>query len=201
MIRVGVTARRIRTSRARGAALLIAIATAGLLLSACGASHSPNVAGLGTTTLAPSTGGSGVGSGSAIAFTQCMQTHGVPNFPEPTSSGAFPKETPEQLGVSVSKYQSTDLACAHLLPNGGSGPTAAQQQYVKELGLKFSHCMRRHGVDLPDPGSDGRIPDPATVGINQGSPLFEAGNNACAKYRPPYMPSNAQYNAYVRSSG
>ena len=130
-----------------------------------------------------------------------MQSHGVPNFPEPNSSGVFAKETPEQLGVTVSKYQSTDRACGHLLANGGNGPTEAELQHVKELGLEFANCMRAHGVNLPDPGSDGRIPDPATVGINQGSPLFQEGNTACARFRPPYMPSNAQYNAYARSSG
>jgi hypothetical protein len=62
--------------------------------------------------------------------------------------------------------------------------------------------MRRHGVpNLPDPGSDGRIPDPATVGINQGSPKFKAANQACGKYRPPYMPSNSAYDAYARTHG
>ncbi len=61
--------------------------------------------------------------------------------------------------------------------------------------------MRTHGVALPDPDSSGRIPDPASVGINQGSPQFEAANQACGKYRPPYMPSNAQYNAYAQTQG
>src|ERR1700722_22408 len=198
MNRDGVEFRPTRPSRAGGGVLLVALATTGLLLSACGASPSPNV----TTTTAPSTSGNGGGSDAgACAFTQCMHSGGVSNFAEPNSSGVFPKETPEQLGVSVSKYRSADQACAHLLPNGNNGPTPAQQQYEKELGLEFARCMRSHGVSLPDPGSDGRIPDPTTVGINQGSPLFQAGNNACAKYRPPYMPSNAQYNAYVRSSG
>jgi hypothetical protein len=46
-----------------------------------------------------------------------------------------------------------------------------------------------------------RIPDPAAGGIDQGSPKFQAANQACGKYRPPYMPSNAEYNAYVRTHG
>jgi hypothetical protein len=62
--------------------------------------------------------------------------------------------------------------------------------------------VRAHDVpNFPDPGRDGRIPDPATLGINQGSPKFEAANKACGKYRPPYMPSNAAYNAYARAHG
>ena len=73
---------------------------------------------------------------------------------------------------------------------------------MKALGLRYARCMRSHGVpNLPDPGSDGRIPDPESVGINQGSPKFEAANQACGKYRPPYMPSNSAYNAYARTHG
>jgi hypothetical protein len=112
------------------------------------------------------------------------------------------KESPQQLGVSSSQFQSASSKCNHLLPNGGSGPSPAGVQRVKALSLEFSQCVRRHGVrSFPDPASDGRIPDPATVGINQGSPKFEAANRACGKYRPPYMPSNAAYNDYVRTQG
>jgi hypothetical protein len=191
-----------RSKSVRRPTLLFAIVATGLSLAACGSTNTPNVAGVATTTLAPSTGGTGAtGSAVAFAFTQCMQTRGVPNFPEPNSSGAFPKETPGQLGVTVSKYRSTLSGCSHLLPNGGSGPSGAEIQYVKHLGLQFAQCMRGHGISLPDPGSNARIPDPATVGINQGSPQFEAANQACGKYRPPYMPSNAEYNAYASSQG
>ena len=46
---------------------------------------------------------------------------------------------------------------------------------MRAQALRFSECVRDHGVpSFPDPGSDGRIPDPATAGINQGSPKFEA---------------------------
>jgi hypothetical protein len=66
--------------------------------------------------------------------------------------------------------------------------------------LQFFRCMRAHGVpNFPDPDSTGRIPDPATFGIDQGSPQFEAANQACRKYRPPYIPSNAAYNAYAQT--
>jgi hypothetical protein len=130
-----------------------------------------------------------------------MRSHGVPNFPDPTSTGLV-KESPQQLGVSSSQFQSASRGCNHLLPNGGSGPSPARVQQLKALSLAFSQCVRRHGLrSFPDPASDGRIPDPATVGINQGSPKFEAANRACGKYRPPYMPSNAAYNAYVRTQG
>jgi hypothetical protein len=135
-------------------------------------------------------------------FSQCMRSNGVPNFPDPDTTGAIPKESLQQLGVSSNRFASAQSACRHLLPNGGRGPTAAQVAQGRALSLAFSQCVRRHGVpNFPDPDSTGRIPDPATVGIDQGSPKFEAANRACGKYRPPYMPSNAAYNAYARTHG
>ena len=130
-----------------------------------------------------------------------MRSNGVVNYPDPDSSGVTPKESSQQLGVTPAKFQSAQNSCRHLLPNGGNGPDQAEIQQVAAQGLRFAQCMRTHGVALPDPDSSGRIPDPASEGINQGSPQFEAANHACGKYRPPYMPSNAQYNAYAQAQG
>jgi hypothetical protein len=158
----------------------------------------------GLTLLAAACGGSSGGHASQqkgwLGFSSCMRSHGVPKYPDPVGSGPPPKESLQQLGVSGSRVQSAQSACRRLLPNGGQPPSQAEQQLVKATALKFSQCVRAHGVPgFPDPGSDGRIPDPATVGINQGSPKFEAANQACGKYRPPYMPSNAAYNVWART--
>ena len=138
----------------------------------------------------------------AVAFSRCMRSHGVANFRDPTTGGVIPKESPQQLGVSSSQFQAAQSSCRHLLPNGGSGPTTAQVQQDRAHALRFSQCVRSHGVtNFPDPASDGRIPDPASFGIDQGSPQFQAANQACRKYRPPYMPSNAAYNSWASTSG
>jgi hypothetical protein len=134
-----------------------------------------------------------------------MRSNGVLSFPDPESrSGGFDKSeiTAASSRVSSSRFQSASSHCDHLLPNGGSGPSPAEVQRVRAEALEFAQCVRAHDVpNFPDPGRDGRIPDPATLGINQGSPKFEAANKACGKYRPPYMPSNAAYNAYARAHG
>lgn len=174
-------------------AIVAAVALA--LLAACGGSPSNNAAQLGSAASAQQ---------NAVAFARCMRAHGVPNWPDPNSSGVFDKSklTPQQLGASSSRDEAAQQACSHLLPNGGSGRTAAQVQQVKAQALRFSQCVRANGVpNFPDPDSTGRIPDPATVGIDQGSPKFEAANQACRNYRPPYMPSNSAYNAYARTHG
>jgi hypothetical protein len=137
---------------------------------------------------------------SALAFAGCMRTNGVSKYPDPTGDGRLAKESLAQLGVTGSQFASANNACRHLLPNGGSPPSAGQQEAVKALGLHFSQCVRAHGLpNFPDPAGDGRIPDPAGLGIDQGSPKFRAANQACAAYRPPYMPSNAAYAAWARS--
>jgi hypothetical protein len=194
----GVTRRPGRASPAtvRTVAAIVAVA---LLAAACGAS--PSSSGSGGS---PTAGGSATTlrtNSQPVAFAQCMRSNGVTNYPDPNSRGVIPKESPQQLGVSSSQFQSAQNACQHLLPNGGNGPNQTQLQLARAQGLRFAQCMRTHGVALPDPDSGGQIPDPATVGINQGSPKFEAANQACGKYRPPYMPSNAAYNAYARSHG
>jgi hypothetical protein len=136
----------------------------------------------------------------AVAFSHCMRSYGVLSFPDPSSGGAIPKESLQQLGVSSSRFQAAVSACRRLLPNGGRAPDEAAQQRVVAQAVQFSRCVRSHGVpNFPDPGSDGRIPDPAGVGIDQASPRFQAANQACGRYRPPYMPSNAAYSTWVRS--
>jgi hypothetical protein len=176
-------------------AIIGAVALA-LLAAACGGAPSSNGGQLGSATSTLQSG--------AVAFARCMRSHAVPNWPDPNRSGVFDKSklTSQQLGASSSRVQAAQHACSHLLPNGGSGPSAAQVQRVRAQALSFSQCVRSHGVpNFPDPDSTGRIPDPATVGVDQGSPKFEAANQACGKYRPPYMPSNSAYNAYARTHG
>jgi hypothetical protein len=185
------------------------IAMAGLALPAagCGGSRGSQVAQLGSTTTQSDTSSSAAApasalEGDAIAFSSCMRSHGVSKFPDPSIGGRIPKVGLEELGVSGFRFETAQRACRHLLPNGGAGPDAAQLRQARAQALSYAECVRRHGVtNFPDPGSDGRIPDPATVGIDQGSPKFEAANQACSKYRPPYMPSNAAYHTWARQHG
>ena len=175
-----------RVRRLRASGLIIATAGFVVLAAACGGSQRNDAAPLGST--------------GAVAFSGCMRANGVPNWPDPDAGGHIPKVSLQQLGVSSSRVASAQGACRHLLPNGGQPPSQAQVQQVKAEGLQFAQCVRAHGVpSFPDPGGDGRIPDPATVGIDQGSPRFQAANRACGRYRPPYMPSNADYEAWVRT--
>jgi hypothetical protein len=156
---------------ARAAAAIIATAALALLAAAC-SSGSPSSAGSGGSPIA----GDSASSPSAVGYSACMRSHSVPNFPDPTGSGGIPKESAQHLGVSDSQFNAAQQACQHLLPTTGGSLTASslQQCYLADVcpqalvqqavseGLKFSRCMRSHGVP--------RWPDPTID--SQGRPLF-----------------------------
>lgn len=132
----------IRTSTRR----LASIATAGLLFLAAACGGSP-----------ASTGSRGPSPDSprakAVAFAQCMRSQNVPDYPDPSSSGQIPKETPQELHVSASVLQAASRACEHLLKSGGSRDlTQAEIQQWWNGMRSFARCMRAHGVaNWPDP--------------------------------------------------
>jgi hypothetical protein len=120
------------------ATAIIAIAVLVLPAAACGSS--------------PASGpvSSPASSSKAFTFSRCMRSHGVPDFPDPTRRGGVPKVTPQQAGVSNSRFQVAQRACAQLLQ-----PTQAQLPQMMTGLLNFARCMRSHGVpNWPDPSTD-----------------------------------------------
>jgi hypothetical protein len=121
---------------------------------------------------------------SALAFSRCMRSHGVPNFPDPAGGGVIPKETPQQLGVGGSQFQAAERACQHLLPNGGQPTPSALRQSWSDF-LKFARCMRRHGVsNWPDPSRSPPHPerpyfDLQRAGVDPNSPQVSTKLHAC----------------------
>jgi hypothetical protein len=132
------------------------IATAGLAVLAvgCGDSPSSHVAQLGTTATrsssSSSTAPARVQEYGAIAFSRCMRSNGIPDFPDPNSSGVLPKSQLEQIAASNPRYSAAQTACADLLPNGalppGGQPTQTELREMERNALKFARCMRSHGV-------------------------------------------------------
>jgi hypothetical protein len=157
--------RRAWRPTARVTAAIIGTAALALLAAAC--SGGPSSAGSGGS---PTAGGSTTPP-SAVAYSHCMRSNGVPNFPDPPSSGQLPKTDAQQLGVSGSQLQAARTACQHLIPTGGSiqqqehqcmqnsdCPPALVQQMLN-ADLKLARCMRSHGVpNFPDPTTDSNGP-------------------------------------------
>jgi hypothetical protein len=140
-----------RPRPARTAAAIIATVGLALLAAACGGSPGSHVAQLGSTTTKSSTSSPSANSQKVLAFSRCVRAHGVPNFPDPNSSGALPKRQVAQLTAGNPQFPAAHRACEHLLPNGGQ-PTQAQAQQAWNDMRNFARCMRSHGVpNWPDP--------------------------------------------------
>jgi hypothetical protein len=144
--------RRARPRPARTTAAIIATAVLALLAAACGGSPGSHVAQLGSTTTKRSTSSSAAAQQNGmLAFSRCIRSHGVPNFPDPNSSGVLPKSQVAQLTASNPQFPAAHRACEHLLPNGGQ-PTQAQVQQAWNDMRNFARCIRSHGVpNWPDP--------------------------------------------------
>lgn len=130
------------------------LAAFSLLAAGCGGG-SPHIATVASsTTSATTTSGSQLSA--MVAFSQCMRSHGVPNFPDPEHyAGGNVKLTIHNLSPSPSALN----ACTDLLPtNGGSQQSAHQRQTQLADELSFARCMRGHGVsNFPDPTAQGEL--------------------------------------------
>ena len=69
--------------------------------------------------------------------------------------------------------------------SGQSAGTGTSAKLASDQALKFSDCMRAHGVsNFPDPGSGGGIQVTPGSGLNPQSPAFQAARKACGKLLP-----------------
>jgi hypothetical protein len=172
---------------ARTAAVLIA--TVGLaLLAACGGSSSSGSGG------SPSSTGAGSSSSAfvtqVLAFARCVRAHGVPNFPDPNSSGVFSKQALLQLGVSNSRLRAAMRPCP--FPTRQAPLTAQDQQDY----LKAAACMRSHGIpNFPDPtfaGGTVNFPIPSSIDTTSGR--FSHARQTCVKFIPAGLPYHGSGN-------
>jgi hypothetical protein len=157
------------------AALTLAIVGAvglTLLASACGGSSGANVAQIGTTTGSKPS----AASDDPNAYSACMRSHGVGNFPDPDSGGALKTQG---IDTNSPTFQAAARACKSLAPT--AAPPAQQAQLQAQL-LAFAKCMRSHGVPaFPDPQSEsgGTQMNVHHAKIDPNSPIVKAAIAAC----------------------
>jgi hypothetical protein len=150
---------RFMTGRPLTLALAVAVAALSLLATGCGGGGASGVASVAsTTTVATTTTQNGL-----LAFSTCMRSNGMPNFPDPQRYvGGNVKLTIHQAGTTSPRFQAAINACNHLLPtNGGGGSQQTAQQLRTQIadGLSFAKCVRSHGVArFPDPTAQGQLP-------------------------------------------
>jgi hypothetical protein len=135
-------------------------------------------------------GGGAVGKG--VEFADCMRSHGVPNFPDPSIAGGgaqLPQGSSPALEAAVRD-------CGALQPAGEGGPpapTAAQLRAARA----FAQCMRVHGLSqFPDPlttywpGLTVRRGEyfPLNSSTTVQSPAFRQAAEACGLQVPTGVP-------------
>ena len=171
-----------RTRGYRALPLAAMIGCLAVLAAGCGGgSARSGVAHLGTSTAATNAGAAVSGSPSALAYANCMRSHGVPRFPDPNSKGQI--DASSIANLNSPQYRQAQDVCRSLAPGGqdhstqGGSLTPHQQAQL----LTYARCMRAHGVsNFADPTSSGL----SLSGVDPNSPQFQAAQKACFSLLP-----------------
>ena len=181
-------ARIMRPSRLWAAAAV----TLGVTVAGCSAgSKSPTVPAAvsqPTTTAAPAGGSGSLGAtplAEAVAYSQCIRSHGVPNFPDPvlTPGGGYGYRT-TGIDPHSAAFQGALQACKALpSPWNSTGEQLSPAQ--QQAWLNWAKCIRAHGVpNLPDPtfsnGGEVHLAGPG----GSSSPQLQQAMEACKSQLP-----------------
>ena len=125
-----------------------------------------------------------------IEFSDCMRSHGVPGFPDPTTNGRIARVKLNAPGINPSSrsFQAAESTCSKLLPTGppGGGSSSATERAAL---LAISRCMRAHGVSgFPDP-TIGAPPSNPTGDVAAGGGVFIAVPSTIDTNSPAFKPA------------
>lgn len=166
---------------------LVVLALAPLALAACGGSRSPAVASIGTATTSTTSASSGR---PLDRFAACMRSHGVSQFPDPTTNGSNVKILigGSSIDPDTPQFNSAQSHCSGLLPTGSNGPTISPADRLDYL--RAVACVRAHGVpDFPDPTYvDGQPSFHIPAAISSSSPVVARAIATCRKLIPAGLP-------------
>jgi hypothetical protein len=164
----------------------LALGTVALLFTSCGGTSGPGVARLGsastTTTFASASPAGRTGSNAEaqlLKYSQCMQRHGLRNFPDPTSQGDLSIKAGDIPGGPDSpQFKAAQKVCQSLMP--GALTTSAEKAAANVKALAFAQCMRAHGVaNFPDPNGQGVIEITPATNLDMNSRQYNKAQSAC----------------------
>ena len=120
-----------------------------------------------------------------LKFARCMRQHGV-DVSDPGSAGG---NSDFNAGAGGASVQQAQQACAKFLR--GAAPTGAQSSGAdtgqQQALLAFARCMRRHGVDFPDPTTSNGVTQLSPGNnVNPNDPRVRQAQDACAKNLPGF---------------
>ena len=119
----------------------------------------------------------------AVEFAQCMREQGV-EMADPGEDGVVVVDPGKN--VSFDKVRRAQEACKDKAPRLDNGPGGKPDAATLERMLKFSRCMREHGIDMPDPDPDGGVRiDAKDSTIDPQSTRFQRAAQACREFMAP----------------
>jgi hypothetical protein len=158
-----------RVRQPAGGAVAAALLAAGLLAGCGGGAHASS---------------SATFMSRAIAYSNCMRSHGVPDFPDPNGQGdiVIRGGMGADLDPSLPAFQAAARDCGPF----PTTVTAAQETQQFSKSLKAAVCIRANGVpNYPDPRLiNGVIALFFSPSINPSSPAFQKAAKKCG-YRVP----------------
>jgi hypothetical protein len=159
-----------RSSKHRAAAALAAMA---MLTAGCGSAHGPGAAGSRSI------------QAQFLLYSRCMRSHGISDFPDPTTlpggGAAFQIDggPGSDLNQSDPGFRAAGRACRAVSPVR-QGPPATGPKIAAEV--RWARCLRSHGVSsFPDPSSDGAFDSGK---FQPDSPAFQSASRACKPVQP-----------------
>src|SRR5437588_474396 len=159
------------------------------LLVSCSGGSSPSVpvaalGGSASASASPTASTSAYQKG--LEYSACMRSHGVTNFPDPTTNGGggMQLRLDKNSGIdpNSSQFKAAQQACQSLQPGGKTGAGAAFDP--TKIG-PWAACIRTHGLPkFPDPQNtgDGMKLDLTGTGIDPDS--LQTAMQACRSLSP-----------------
>jgi hypothetical protein len=175
-----------RKRRRRFWAIVAAVALGATVTACSSGSTNPAVDSRPTTTAGSGTGSASGGASplaEAVTYSQCVRSHGVPNFPDPvqTPDGGYGYRT-SGIDPNSAAFQGALQACKSLpSPWNSTGQelSSAQQQ----AWLNWATCIRTHGApSFPDPTFSGS--EVHDSGITPNSTSIQSAMDACKSHLP-----------------
>ena len=170
-----------RTAKLRATA---AAAAGALLLAACGG------AGGDGGQSASATSREAKAEDAMLRFTRCLRREGIDVGdagktgvvrigPGPGAGGDPP---------NPAKFRRAEQKCGHLLRDAGAPPelSAEDRAEFERKAIAFARCMRKQGIDIPDPqvSGDGGIMQQLSPAANPQSARFRKAEEACRAVGP-----------------
>jgi hypothetical protein len=163
-----------------GATAIATLLALAALAAGCGSSNNPGAG-------SPPPGSTAGVFAKFVAYARCMRSHGVPDFPDPTTSPG--RGVSFQIsggpGSDLNKHNPTfeaaEQACRPLLPGPGQSPPAPSPQRIAAE-VTWAKCMRAHGLpSFPDPNNQGAFDSSK---FDDNSPTFQTASNDCKSQQP-----------------